>query len=147
MSVQVQVLQGNICLAPRVLHFVALLFFLSLPPVSLVSGVFGGVVRVNLFMSVREVCQKHNLALDWMSLVFYLWNFGSMGIIVIYWKGPLRLQQAYLIVVCAVVVSHHGNHITVQTIIYVNLLLGNTSFTLSARLDNMVAAFCHFYLG
>ena len=43
---------------------------------------------------------EFNLVADMFTIVFLLWNFGVLGMAVIHWKGPLILQQFYLIFVC-----------------------------------------------
>ena len=50
-----------------------------------------------------EILKVGNLVIDWVTFVFCVWNYGSLGLMVIHWKGPLRVQQAYLIMNSSIV--------------------------------------------
>lgn len=50
-----------------------------------------------------EILMIRVIVIDWFTFSFFVWNFGSLGLMVIHWKGPLRLQQAYLILNSAIV--------------------------------------------
>lgn len=64
-----------------------------------------------LFFSIwySQILTIRDLVIDWFTFFMVLWNFGCLGLMVIHWKGPLRVQQAYLIVSSALVVSGRGN--------------------------------------
>ncbi|KAK4520393.1 mitochondral 37S ribosomal protein S27 [Mucor velutinosus] len=48
------------------------------------------------YLLLLNLIQVFLIALDYITLVFALWNFAVVGLVSIFWRGPLWLQQSYL---------------------------------------------------
>jgi len=82
-------------------------------------------------MHVREVFVQYNVPMDYVTLAVFVWNFGTVAMICIFWKGPLILQQAFLIIssaLLAVTVIKYVPDWTLWLLLAVMCLWGKSTF-------------------
>lgn len=60
-------------------------------------GFMGYVLILNLIQVLR-------IPLDYLTMAFALWNFSVTGLISVFWKGPMWVQQMYLTVMSSLMV-------------------------------------------
>jgi len=87
---------GNIVLATFIILFLfkfnctKVLYGLFILTVFMLIGIFGYNLTYILISS-------YNIPMDWITLILFMYNLSIVGVIVIFWKGPARIQQGYLI--------------------------------------------------
>ncbi|KAF9114349.1 Presenilin-1 [Mortierella sp. AM989] len=59
--------------------------------VAMLLGFMGYILLLNLIQVLR-------IPLDYVTMCFALWNFAVAGLVSVFWKGPMWLQQVYLTV-------------------------------------------------
>ncbi|KAI7852435.1 Presenilin-domain-containing protein [Circinella umbellata] len=81
---------------------VVIVFFFRKGWIKVLIGFFMIVVLMLLgfmtYLLLLNLIQVFSIPLDYITMIFALWNFAVAGLVSIFWKGPLWLQQAYLTV-------------------------------------------------
>ncbi|KJH43810.1 presenilin-1 [Dictyocaulus viviparus] len=98
---------GNalVMLCVVVVMTVVLIFFYKYRCYKLIHGwlMASSCLLLFLFTTIylQEVMKSFNISPSVFTVGFFLGNFGVLGMMCIHWKGPLRLQQFYLITMSA----------------------------------------------
>jgi presenilin 1 len=87
---------GNIVLATFIILFLfkfnctKALYGLFILTVFMLIGIFG-------YNLSSILIYTYNIPIDWITLIIFMFNLSIVGVIVIFWKGPPKIQQGYLI--------------------------------------------------
>uniref|UniRef100_A0A1I8AFU8 Presenilin n=1 Tax=Steinernema glaseri TaxID=37863 RepID=A0A1I8AFU8_9BILA len=73
--------------------------------VSRILPFVSSLMMLSIFAAIymREVFKSFNIPLDFITVGFIVWNNAFLGMVCIHWKGPLIIQQAYLIQISALI--------------------------------------------
>jgi presenilin 1 len=56
-------------------------------------------------INYSEMMNVYKVPMDYITMVFCTWNVAVVGVVAIFWKSPLWVQQIYLVLVSAATVS------------------------------------------
>jgi len=89
-----------------VVILVTTLLFVILYKYRCLRIIYGWLITSSLMMLalfggyfIYLLLDAYGLASDWISFTFFLWNFAVVGILAIFWHGPTKVNQGYLILI------------------------------------------------
>ncbi|KAI6235235.1 Presenilin [Aphelenchoides besseyi] len=65
---------------------------------------------------IEQLMKNYNQTLDLLTYLFLVWNLAILGMICVHWKAPQRLQQAYLVMMCALMALVFIKHLPEWTV-------------------------------
>ncbi|RIA82302.1 Presenilin-domain-containing protein [Glomus cerebriforme] len=74
------------------------------------------------YLLLMTILQVFQIPMDYATLSFALWNFAAVGLISVFWKGPLLLQQTYLTIMSSLMAFSLTNLPSLTTWILLALL-------------------------
>jgi hypothetical protein len=92
--------------------------------VAMLLGFMGYILILNLIQVLR-------IPLDYLTMAFALWNFSVTGLISVFWKGPMWVQQMYLTVMSSLMVrcvTHGIYYLTLPYLYAKNVSLNCSHF-------------------
>ncbi|KAJ3327478.1 hypothetical protein HDU76_011738, partial [Blyttiomyces sp. JEL0837] len=91
-----------IILSQIVVVTIIILLLFKYNQMKILYGIFGlivlGLLGLFGFTLGLQLLSVYNAPFDYITFFFWLWNLAAVGLVVIFWKGPLWLQQIYLVV-------------------------------------------------
>jgi len=94
--------------------------------VAMLLGFMGYILVLNLIQVLR-------IPLDYVTMSFALWNFAATGLVSVFWKGPMWLQQVYLTVMSSLMVKDSSREKMLWYWIRLDTISHTTSLFLYAR--------------
>ncbi|KAJ3112123.1 Presenilin-2 [Phlyctochytrium bullatum] len=99
---QASVFSALMILGMIVVVTVIILLLFKYNQMKILYGIFGVIVLSLLglfgYTLGLTLLFVYNGAMDYITFFFFLWNLCAVGLVVIFWKGPLLLQQIYLVI-------------------------------------------------